>query len=131
MRPWFADEITDRVNAALFSARGARDLLVTALVVGMPLIAVVAWLGRRFPVEARMALLYAVPSAMFALVFWPIQGLAVEMDLVFASFPALYALAWVCAHDRRGATIAAVILGFGQVVFWRIVLDSAFVNARI
>ena len=131
MRPWFADEVTDRVNAAIFSARGARDLLVTALVVGMPLIAVVAWLGRRFPVEARMALLYAVPSAMFALVFWPIQGLAVEMDLVFASFPALYALAWVCAHDRRGATIAAVILGFGQVVFWRIVLDSAFVNARI
>ena len=131
LRPWFAAEITDRVNAAVFSGRGARDVIVTALVVGMPLIAVVASLLRRFPVEARMALLYAVPSTVFAILLWPIQGLAVEMDLVFATFPALYALAWVCAHDRRGTAIAAVILACAHVVFWRIALDSAFVNPRI
>jgi hypothetical protein len=131
LRPWFTDEITDRVNAAVFSGRGARDVLVTALLVGMPLIAVVASLLRRFAVEARVALLYAVPSTVFAIMLWPIQGLAVEMDLVFATFPALYALAWVCAHDRRGTAIAAVILACGHVVLWRIALDSAFVNPRI
>ena len=131
LRPWFTDAIGDRINAAIFSARGARDVLATALVAGIPLVAVVAAMRRKFAVEARMALLFAVPSTAFAIMFWPIQGLAVEMDLVFASFPALYALAWVCAHDRRSATIAAVILAIGQIVFWRIVLDSAFVNARV
>lgn len=131
LRPWFADIVTDRVNAAIFSALGARDVIVTALVVGMPLLGVVGASMRRFPAEARMALLYAIPSAAFAVLFWPIQGLAVEMDLVFATFPAVYALAWACAHDRRSTLVAAAFLAFAHLVFWRIVLDSAFVNARV
>ena len=131
LRPLFADEITDRVNAAVLSGRGIRDVLATILVVGMPLLIVAALLWRRFSVEARCALAYALPSTIFALLFWPIQGLAVEMDLVFAAFPAVYALAWVCAHDRRAAMTAAAILGCGHLIFWRIVFDSAFVNARI
>jgi hypothetical protein len=131
LRPWFMDVVTDRINAAIFSGRGARDVIVTALVVGMPLLPVAVSLRHRFPVETRMALLYALPSTVFAILFWPIQGLAVEMDLVFAAFPALYALAWVCAHDERRTVIAAGLLAFAHLVFWRIVLDSAFVNARV
>ena len=131
LRPWFADEITDRVNAAILTVRGARDVLATAFVVGMPLVVVAASLWRRFPAETRAALLYAVPSLVFVVVFWPIQGLAVEMDLVLAAFPAVYALAWVCAHDHRRAIIAAAVLACAHLVFWRIVFDSAFVNARL
>ena len=130
-RPWFADAITDRVNAAVFSRRGMRDIVAAALVVGMPLIAVAASLWRRFPDETRAALVYAVPSVAFTIVFWPIQGLGVELDLVFAAFPALYALAWVCAHEPRRAMAAAAILAAGHLVFWRIVFDTAFVNARL
>ena len=131
LRPWLADEIGDRVNVAILSLRGARDVSATALLVGLPLLAVAASLRRRFPFETRAALLYALPSAVFAILFWPIQGLAVEADLLFAAFPALYALAWVCAHDHRRAIIAAVILTLAHVVFWRVMLDSAFVNSRI
>jgi hypothetical protein len=131
LRPWLADEIGDRVNVAILSLRGARDVSATALLVGLPLLAVAASLRRRFPFETRAALLYALPSAVFVILFWPIQGLAVEADLLFAAFPALYALAWVCAHDHRRAIIAAVILTLAHVVFWRVMLDSAFVNSRI
>ena len=50
---------------------------------------------------------------------------------IAAAFPALFALAWVCAHDARKTAIAAVLLAFAQLAFWRIVLDHAFVNSRI
>jgi hypothetical protein len=131
LRPWLADEISDRVNVAILSARGVRDLAATAFVVGLPLLAIAASLHRRFRIETHAALLYAVPSTIFVVLFWPIQGLAVELDLLFGAFPALYALAWVCAHDARRTTIAAVFLAFGHLIFWRIALDSAFVNSRI
>jgi hypothetical protein len=72
-----------------------------------------------------------VPSTVFLVVFWPVQGLGVEMDLVMAAFPALYALAWICAHDSRRATIAAVVLASAHFAFWRIVVGDDFVNPRI
>lgn len=131
LRPWFADAIGDRVNAAIFSLRGARDIAATALVVGVPLLVPAASLWRHCPDEARAAMLYGLPSVVFVILFWPIQGLAVEMDLLFAAFPASYALAWVCAQDRRRALAAAVLLACAHVVFWRVALDSAFVNSRI
>ena len=131
LRPWLTDETGERVNAAILSVRGMRDVVATLLLVGVPLVAIAAPLRRVIRFEARAALLYAIPSLAFVVVFWPIQGLAVELDLLFAAFPALYALAWVCAHDARRATMAALLLAFGHLVFWRIALDSAFVNSRI
>jgi hypothetical protein len=131
LRPWFAAEIGDRINAAIFSATGARDLVVSAWLAGVPLVAVVASLWRTHANEVRLAAAYSMPSAVFLVVFWPIQGLAVEMDLVFAAFPALFALAWVCAHDARKAAVAAVLLASAQLMFWRVVLDHTFVNSRI
>jgi hypothetical protein len=131
LRPWRVDEIGQRLNAAILTARGARDIFFTAWVVGMPLLVVAASLWRRYPQEVRVALVYAVPATIFTIVFWPIQGLGVEMDLLFAAFPAVYALAWVCAHDSRRTVIAAALLVSGHLAFWRIVLDSAFVNSPI
>jgi hypothetical protein len=131
LRPWLVDEVGRRVNAAIVSARGVRDVLATAAIVGLPLLAVTASLRRRMPFDAGAALLYAIPSVAFAIMFWPVQGLAVEMDLVFAAFPAVYALAWVCAQDGRRAIIAAAILVFAHLAFWRVVLDTAFVNSPI
>jgi len=131
-RPWLADAVGghDRVNVAILSARGARDLAFTAWVVGAPLLAVAVWM-REYSHERRAVFLYAVPSVIFTILFWPIQGLAVEMDLVCAAFPAAYALMWLCAHDRRRTLIAAALLASAQLVFWRIVLDTAFINSRI
>jgi hypothetical protein len=75
-----------------------------------------------------MALWYTMPSVIFSVVFWPIQGLGVDTDLVFGAFPAMYALAWVCAHDTRRTAIAAALLVSGHIAFWRIVLDARFVT---
>ncbi len=132
LRPWLSDGFDEsRVNVAIFSAVGARDLLFSAWVAGVPLIGVTAALWRRYPDEVRSALLYSIPSTVFLVVFWPVQGLGVEMDLVLAAFPALYALAWVCAHDAKAATIAAALLASAHLAFWRIVLGGDFVNPRI
>ena len=128
-RPWLIDEpFEHRVNVAILSLTGARDLLFTGWVVGAPLLVVAASLWRQYRDEVRVALAYAVPSTIFVICFWPIQGLGVEMDLIVAAFPALYALAWVCAHDPRRTTIAATLLVSGHLAFWRIVLDGRFVN---
>jgi len=78
-----------------------------------------------------VAIAYAIPSIIFITLFWPIQGLGAEMDLVFAAFPALYALAWICAHDPRKTMIAAVVLASAHLAFWRIVFDTRFVNFTI
>jgi len=131
LRPWFAAEVGDRVNAAIFSAAGARDLFFSAWVAGVPLVAVAASLWRTHADAVRSALAFSIPSAVFFVMFWPIQGLAVEMDLVVAAFPALFALAWVCAHDARKTVVAAVLLASAQLAFWRVVLDYTFVNSRI
>jgi hypothetical protein len=130
-RPWLTDEVTDRVNVAILSPTGGRDLFFSAWVVGVPLVAVVAGMWQRYREEARAALLYAVPSLVFLVLFWPIQGLGMEMDLVFAAFPAIYALAWVCAHDAKRTVIAALLLASAHIAFWRIVLSIDFLNSRL
>jgi hypothetical protein len=130
-RPWLVDEFSpqwDRINAAILSVTGGRDVLFEGWVVGASLLAVAASLWRRHRDEVRVALCYSVPSIIFLILFWPIQGLGPEMDLVVAAFPATYALAWLCAHEQRHTTIAAVLLASAHLAFWRIVLDARFVN---
>ena len=131
LRPWLIDEVSDRVNVAILTITGARDIFFSAWAVGVPLVAVTATMWQERREETRAALLYAVPSVSFLLLFWPIQGLGAEMDLVFAAFPAVYALAWVCAHDAKRSTVAAFLLISAHLAFWRIVLDTDFLNSRL
>ena len=131
LRPWLIDAVSDRVNVAIFSRLGARDIFFSAWVVGLPLLAVTATLWRERKEETRAALLYAVPSVTFFVLFWPIQGLTWEMDLVFAAFPAVYALAWVCAHDARRTAVVSLLLISAHMAFWRIVLSTDFINSRL
>ena len=127
-RPWSVDEIREgRVAAAILSATGARDLAMSAWVVGAPLLFVAVSLWRRQPHEVRAALWYLIPSVLFVIFRWPFEGVGGGMDLVVAGFPAFYALAWVCAHDSRRTTIAAALLVSAHYAFWRVVLDDRFV----
>ena len=129
--PWFTDEIIgERVNAAIFSATGARALLMTGWVVGAPLLVVAASLWRRHGDEVRMALGYAVPSVIFTILIWPTQGLGEGMHLVFGRFAAVYALVWVCAHDPTRTKIAAALLVSAHLAFWYICLDPRFSNVQ-
>jgi hypothetical protein len=131
-RPLFVDQIHEgRLNSALFGRTGMRDLLMEMWVAGVPLVVVALSMRRRLPQEVRMALLY-MPAAILFLVFrWPFEGIGVDVDLVVAGFPAIYALAWVCAHDPKRTMVAAIILLSAHLAFWRIVLDSRYENLVI
>ena len=119
------------MNVAIFSATGARDLLMTGWVVGAPLLLVAASLWRKCGDQVRTALGYALPSVIFATLVWHVQGLNEDMDVVFAVFPALYALVWVCAHDPKRTKIAAALLVSAHYAFWYICLDPRFSNGMI
>jgi hypothetical protein len=127
-RPWLVDEVRGgRVSAAFWSATTARDLAMTAWIVGAPLFIVAGSLWRRHGAEVRAALWYAVPSVLFVTFRWPYDGVGGGIDLIAAGFPALYALAWVCAHDPRRSYMAAALLISAHYAFWRVVIDKSFV----
>ena len=126
-RPLFAHEVFDgRVNPAIFSAYGAGIILMTAWVVGFALLPIAASLWRGQRDDVRVALAYALPSTLAMLFIWHTQGLKQDMDVVFGIFPALYALAWVCAHDVTRTKLATAFLVSAHAAFWWIVLDPRF-----
>jgi hypothetical protein len=127
-RPFFESAVRGTyVSWALTSVRGAIEVLAAAWMVGVPLI-VVALRERNGLVPA---LAFTIPSLAFLAVVWPIQGLAVEADLLVAAFPAVYALAWVAAQSTTTTTIALVMLAGSHVVFWRVLFSDAFVASRM
>lgn len=131
-RSLFVQNINEgRVAPALFSATGMRDLWMELWVSGALLLPVVLTLRRRCPHEWRVALWYVPASLLFLIFRAPFEGIGLGVDLVVAGFPALYALAWVCAHDWRRTVIAALILISSHLAFWRIVLDQRYQNVVI
>ena len=120
-----------RVLYPVMSAMGARDILVTAVIVGVPTLFVVGLMRRRYPTEAMMALAFTLPSLLFFIFIWPVQGIAVEMDLVLAAFPTIFPLLWVCARSEKATIAAACLLAAGHGVFWFVVLGETFINPRI
>ena len=127
-RPLFVDEVGHRLNVAIFSRAGIRDILVSGWVLGAPLLVVAASLWRQHRDQAVATAVYALPSVLFLIFFWPPQGLGVDTGHVVAAFPAVYACAWLCARDPRHTTAAAVLLVSAHLGFWRMVLDTRFVN---
>jgi hypothetical protein len=127
-RPFFFDAVDRRVNVAIVSWAGARDILVSGCVVGVPLLVVGASLWRRHREDVVLTACYAVPSLLYLVAYWPVQGLGVDTGHVFGTFPAFYAAAWLCAREPRQTSIAAALLVVGQLLFWRMVLDTRFVN---
>jgi hypothetical protein len=130
-RPLFIDERGARLNVALFSQAGMRDLVMSAWVVGAPVLIVAVSLWKRYRDQAITMVCYAIPSVVFLGLFWPPQGLGVDTGHVMGAFSAFYAAAWLCAREPRQTTIAAVLLISGHIAFWRIVLDTRFVNWRL
>lgn len=131
-RPWLVAEVrANRLVSPLFSATTARDLLMTAWVVGAALLAAAGSLRRQYPDQFRLVMSYSLPAILFEMFRWPMQGIGMGMDLVIAAFPACYALAWLCAHDGTRARVAAALLVSSHIAFWVIVLDPQFVHQVI
>jgi hypothetical protein len=127
-RPLFVDEPGRRLNVALLSAAGVRDLVMSAWIVGAPLLVVATSLWTRHRDQVRVLVCYALPSILFLSFYWPPQGLGVDTGHVFGTFPAFFAAAWLCAQERRHTAIGAALLVSAHLAFWRVVLDTRFVN---
>ena len=70
--------------------------------------------------------MFALPSLAFLVAWWPIQGVNMEMDLIFATFPAFFAGAWLCARTR-GVTVAALgLAALAHASFWFVVRSDDF-----
>jgi hypothetical protein len=119
-----------QVNWAVASPRGALEILAACWMVGVPIL-LAALASTTVGERRRIAFAFAGPSFLFLIFIWPIQGLAVEADLLVAAFPAVYALAWVAAHSTRGTVLALLLLASSHVVFWRVLFSDAFVASRL
>ena len=126
-----AREAETRMLYPLLSMVTARDILVSGLVAGLPLIAIVLLNRKQWRREARLALAFTVPCLMAFVLFWPVQGIAIEMDMVVALFPAVFALLWACSQSVRASIASAVLLAIGHATFWWVVFDDRFINGML
>ncbi len=126
---WY--QLKSRDVEPLFSLKAARDLLVTGLLVGVPLCVVaLVKVWRHQPVR-RFFLVYTVPQLLFLLFLWPVQGVAMELDLLFAAFPAYFAAAWHTSEDPRAVRLALALVAVGHLVVWYVGGSEWFVNPRV
>ena len=129
LRPlWQAREAESRILFPLFSAVTARDVFFSGVIAGLPLVFVALFVRRQSPREARLALAFSIPCAIAFLLFWPPQGIAIEMDMIVALFPAVFALLWILSASIRASVASAVLLVLGHAAFWWVVLHDQFVN---
>jgi hypothetical protein len=129
---WDPNVAESRIVYPLFSAIAARDLLLSGFVAGVPVLLVVLVIARTsWSPEVRSALAFSVPSLAFFLVFWPVQGIAIEMDMIVAAFPAIYPLLWVASRFAPASVASASLLATGHWIFWRVVLDTRFINDMV
>ena len=127
LRPLATPYVVDnRIVDPILSGSGIRDIVATAVVVGVPVL-LLGLLSRSGAArERRVALVFALPSLAFLVAWWPVQGVDMEMDLIFATFPAFFAGAWLCARTR-GVTVAALgLAALAHASFWFVVRSDDF-----
>ena len=132
LRPlWQAHEAETRIVYPLFSIITARDVFFSGLIAGLPLVLVTLFVRRQSVREARLALAFSIPCAAAFLLFWPPQGIAIEMDMIVALFPAVFALLWISSTSVGASIASAVLLAIGHAAFWWVVLHDQFVNQML
>lgn len=128
---WDVREAESRMVYPVLSTIAARDLLLKGLVAGVPLVFVALPIRQAWSREARLALAFTVPCLIFFVFLWPVQGIAVEMDMVVAAFPAIFPLLWLCSQSLTATLVSAALLALGHWTFWRVVLDERFINQML
>jgi hypothetical protein len=132
LRPlWQAREAESRILYPLLSMITIRDVFFSGLVAGVPLVLVTLLVRKQSPRDARLALAFSIPCAIAFLLFWPPQGIAIEMDMIVALFPAVFALLWVSSASIRASIASAVLLAVGHAAFWWVVLNDRFINLML
>jgi hypothetical protein len=132
LRPlWQAREAEGRILYPLFSIITVRDVFFSGVIAGLPLVVVTLFVRKQSARDARLALAFSIPCAIAFLLFWPPQGIAIEMDMIVALFPAVFALLWVSSTSIRGSIASAVLLVVGHAAFWWVVLHDRFINLML
>jgi len=128
---WSSALVEHRINPGLLTPEGLIENLVASAIVGAPLVLTALATARRHGRATLIVLGYTLPSLLFLWTFWPIQGLAVEADLLFGAFPAIYALAWLASRSSVAAWWSLIVLASGHAILWRVLLGDFFVNSRV
>lgn len=113
-----------RIAHPVFSSLGLRDIGYELWITGAILLALLVFVASRLRTPVAIA---AIPVLLFIVLWWPIQGIGEEVDLIASVFPPLYAVAWLVAPSRRLTVLALVLLIAGQ---WALnhILSPAFID---
>ena len=63
--------------------------------------------------------------------WWPALGVDTEMDLIFATFPAFFAGAWLCARTRTATVAGLALAALAHAGFWFVVQSGDFGEHRL
>ena len=112
----FEDVIIDkRIAYPLFSVAGLTEIGLISMIAGVPLL-ILAWIK-----SPRGALIvsaaYALPGLIFLASWWP-PGAPLNLDLLMAAFPGLFAACWLLASSRERAVTALVLMVALHTLFW-------------
>ena len=119
-----------RLVEPILSASGIGDIVASAVVVGVPVLLLGLLSRSGVPRERRLALMFALPSLAFLVVWWPALGVDTEMDLIFATFPAFFAGAWLCARTRAATVAGLALAALAHAGFWFVVQSGDFAEHR-
>lgn len=115
-RRLFEDVIIDkRIAYPLFSVAGLTEIGLISMIAGVPLL-ILAWIK-----SPRSALIvsaaYALPGLIFLASWWP-PGAPLNLDLLMAAFPGLFAACWLLASSHDRAVAALVLMVVLHTLFW-------------
>lgn len=118
-----AYEAESRIVQPILSGSGLRDIFASAVIVGVPVLLLGLWRGGA-PRERRLGMAFALPSLAFLVMWWPVQGMRMEMDLIFAAFPAFFVGAWLCSRTRAATVVCLFLLALSHGAFWSLALND-------
>jgi len=107
--------IDKRIAYPIFSAAGLTEIGLISLIAGVPLL-VLAWFKSR-RAALMMSGAFALPGLIFLATWWP-PGAPVNLDLLMAAFPGLFAACWLLASSHKRATLALVVMVALHTLFW-------------
>ncbi|HEU5256306.1 MAG TPA: hypothetical protein VFU28_09960 [Vicinamibacterales bacterium] len=115
-RRLFEDVIIDkRIAYPLFSVAGLTEIGLISMIAGVPLL-ILAWI--KSPRGALIAsAAYALPGLLFLASWWP-PGAPMNLDLLMAAFPGLFAACWLLASSHERAVAALVLMVALHTLFW-------------
>jgi hypothetical protein len=116
-RRLFDDLIIDkRIAYPVFSVAGLTEIGLISMIAGVPLL-LLAWIKSPRTSALIASAAYALPGLIFLVSWWP-PGAPLNLDLLMAAFPGLFAACWLLASSNERAVAALVLMVALHTLFW-------------